>query len=81
MAQERLPMRDVYRILQLHLEQKKTGRAIAKIVGRGRTTMAVYLDRAKKAGFTEWTQDVRCSDRAFRFCPARRLTLQRLRED
>ena len=56
MAQERLPMRDVYRILQLHLEQKKTGRSIAKILGRGRTTISVYLDRAKKAGFTEWTQ-------------------------
>lgn len=56
MAQERLAMRDVYRILQLHFEQKKSGRSIAKMVGRGRTTIQEYLDRAKQAGFTYWSQ-------------------------
>ena len=56
MAQERLAMRDVYRILQLHFEQKKSGRSIAKMVGRGRTTIQEYLDRAAQAGFTDWSQ-------------------------
>lgn len=56
MAQERLAMRDVYRILQLHFEQKKSGRSIANAVGYGRTTIQGYLERAKQAGFTNWSQ-------------------------
>jgi transposase len=62
MAQERLAMRDVHRILQLHFEQRKSGRAIAKAVGRGRTTVQEYLDRAKQAEFIEWAQIVDLSE-------------------
>jgi transposase len=56
MAQERVSMRDVYRILQFHFEKKMSGRSIAKVVGYGRTTIQGYLDRAKQAEFTEWPQ-------------------------
>ena len=55
-------MRDVYRILQLCFEQKKSGRSIAKMVGRGRTTIQEYLDRAKQAGFTDWREIVGLSE-------------------
>ena len=56
MAQERLRMRDVYRILQLHFEQKLSSRSIAKAVGHGRTTIQDYLERAKQAKFSDWSQ-------------------------
>lgn len=55
MAQERLKMRDIYRILQLYFEGK-SGRSIAKAIGRGETTVREYIDRAKNAGLTNWSQ-------------------------
>ena len=62
MAQERLAMRDIYRILQLHFEKKQTPRAIARATGRGRTTIQTYIERATKAGFVDWPQVINLSE-------------------
>jgi transposase len=62
MAQERLDMRNVHEIFQLHFEQQKGPRAIAKSTGRGRTTVQEYLARAKQAGLTAWDQVVALSE-------------------
>lgn len=64
MAQERLAMRDVYKILELRFKNKMSGRSVAKSVGRGRTTIQEYFERADKAGLTEWSQIQSLSEEA-----------------
>lgn len=56
MAQERLPMRNIYEIFRLYFEQKKSPRAIARSLGRGKTTVQEYIARAVNAGLKEWAQ-------------------------
>lgn len=54
MAKERLAMRNIYALLQLHFEQRQTARAISRSLGIGRTTVQDYLGRAQEAGLDSW---------------------------
>jgi transposase len=62
MAQERLGMREVRQILQLHFEQNQSPRMIAKATNRGRTTIQDYIARAKQSALLSWDQIATVSD-------------------
>ena len=54
MAQERLAMRDIAKLLRLHFKERRSRREIATSLGIGSTTVHDYLSRAKSAGLTDW---------------------------
>ncbi len=52
MPQERLSMRKISEILRLKYGQNFSTRQIAKCCGIGKSTVAIYLSRAEKAGIS-----------------------------
>ena len=55
MAQERLAMRNIQKLLRLHFLEEKSNRAISRALAIGLTTVHDYLHRAKSNGLTEWS--------------------------
>lgn len=52
MAQERLPMRKIKRVLSFHVDERRGGRAIARHCGMARRSVAQTLARFAASGLS-----------------------------
>lgn len=62
MAAERLRVRDIRKVLQLHFVEQKSQSQIARSLGCGKTTVREYLQRAKSAQFQDHNEIINLSD-------------------